>query len=82
MTTIIDAVQQSVLDEVLTRNSQIEHLSDRLTFKPNIRIVTYEDIQVKIQHKKYDPDPFFNHFSLAIFESLPNKLKNQQLMNT
>ncbi|KAG5572855.1 hypothetical protein H5410_062621 [Solanum commersonii] len=48
ITIIIDVVQQSVLDEILTQNSQIEYLSDCLTFKFNIWIVTYKDLHVKI----------------------------------
>ncbi|KAK4739646.1 hypothetical protein R3W88_003343 [Solanum pinnatisectum] len=81
ITRIVDDVQQSVLDEILIRNSQIEYLHDRLTFKSNIRIVSYEDLHGKIQHTKYDPDPFSNHFfnshlpitSKQIKESLVNE---------
>ncbi|KAK4708397.1 hypothetical protein R3W88_029322 [Solanum pinnatisectum] len=62
ITRMVDAVQQSILDEILTRNSQIEYFNDRLTFRSNILIVTYEYLQVKIQHTKYNPDPFSNHF--------------------
>lgn len=57
MTRNADAVQQRVLDEILTRNSQTEYLkrfkldgvSDRQTFKSNIPVVTYEDLQPEIQ---------------------------------
>ncbi|KAG5592599.1 hypothetical protein H5410_043113 [Solanum commersonii] len=60
ITRIVDVVQQSVLDEILIRNSQIEYLSDCLTFKFNIQIVTYKDLQ--IQNIKYVLDSFSNHF--------------------
>ncbi|WMV30682.1 hypothetical protein MTR67_024067 [Solanum verrucosum] len=60
ITRIVDAVQQSVLDEILPQIPKLN--SDRLTFKSIFRIVTYEDIQVKIQHTKYDLDPFLNNF--------------------
>ncbi|XP_055815937.1 probable indole-3-acetic acid-amido synthetase GH3.1 [Solanum dulcamara] len=57
MTRNADAVQQRVLDEILTRNSQTEYLkrfqldgvSDRQTFISNIPVVTYEDLQPEIQ---------------------------------
>lgn len=40
ITRIVDVDQQSVFDEILTQNSQFDYLSDHLTFKFNIRIVT------------------------------------------
>ncbi|CAN4107774.1 unnamed protein product [Withania somnifera] len=57
MTRNADAVQERVLDEILTRNSQTEYLkrfkldgpSDRQTFKSKIPVVTYEDLQPEIQ---------------------------------
>lgn len=57
MTRNADAVQQRVLDEILTRNSQTEYLkrfkldgvTDRQTFKSKIPVVTYEDLQPEIQ---------------------------------
>ncbi|KAH0727375.1 hypothetical protein KY284_003240 [Solanum tuberosum] len=57
MTRNADAVQQRVLDEILTRNSQTEYLkrfkldgvTDRETFKSIIPVVTYEDLQPEIQ---------------------------------
>jgi len=73
ITRIVDVVQQSVLDEILIRNSQIEYLSDCLTFKSNIQIVTYEDLQ--IQHTKYDPDPNSNHFFNSHFRITSKQIK-------
>ncbi|WMV55706.1 hypothetical protein MTR67_049091 [Solanum verrucosum] len=73
ITRIVDAVQQSVLDEILIRNSQIEYLSDYLTFKSNIQIVTYEDLH--IQHTKYDPDPNSNHFFNSHFRITSKQIK-------
>lgn len=57
MTRNADAVQERVLNEILTRNSQTEYLkrfkldgvSDRETFKNKIPVVTYEDLQPEIQ---------------------------------
>ncbi|OIS97314.1 PREDICTED: probable indole-3-acetic acid-amido synthetase GH3.1 [Nicotiana attenuata] len=57
MTRNADAVQERVLNEILTRNSQTEYLkrfkldgvSDRETFKTKIPVVTYEDLQPEIQ---------------------------------
>ncbi|KAK4739945.1 hypothetical protein R3W88_003642 [Solanum pinnatisectum] len=71
ITRIADDVQQSVLAEILTRNFQIEY---RQTFKSNIRIVTYEDLQVKIQHTKYDPDPIPSRRRLA---ATPRKIREK-----
>ncbi|KAK4730131.1 hypothetical protein R3W88_023119 [Solanum pinnatisectum] len=73
ITRIVDAVQQSVLDEILIRNSQIEYLSDRLTFISNIPIVTYEDLQ--IQQTKYNLDPFSNHFFNSHFRITSKQIK-------
>ncbi|CAN4112132.1 unnamed protein product [Withania somnifera] len=57
MTRNADAVQERVLNEILTRNSQTEYLkrfkldgaSDREAFKNKIPVVTYEDLQPEIQ---------------------------------
>lgn len=57
MTRNADAVQEKVLNEILTRNSQTEYLkcfkldgaTDRQTFKSKIPVVTYEDLQPEIQ---------------------------------
>lgn len=57
MTRNADAVQERVLNEILTRNSQTEYLkrfkldgvSDPETFKNKIPVVTYEDLQPEIQ---------------------------------
>ncbi|XP_009772040.1 probable indole-3-acetic acid-amido synthetase GH3.1 [Nicotiana sylvestris] len=57
MTRNADAVQERVLNEILTRNSQTEYLkrfkldgvSDREIFKNKIPVVTYEDLQPEIQ---------------------------------
>ncbi|KAJ8530028.1 hypothetical protein K7X08_036863 [Anisodus acutangulus] len=57
MTRNADAVQERVLDEILTPNSQTEYLkrfkldgaSGRETFKSKIPVVTYEDLQPEIQ---------------------------------
>lgn len=57
MTKNADAVQERVLAEILRRNSDTEYLrrfhlngaTDRDTFKSNIPVVTYEDIQSEIQ---------------------------------
>ncbi|KAK4378481.1 hypothetical protein RND71_000343 [Anisodus tanguticus] len=57
MTRNADAVQERVLDEILTRNSQTEYLKrfkldgagNRETFKSKIPVVTYEDLQPEIQ---------------------------------
>ncbi|WMV32750.1 hypothetical protein MTR67_026135 [Solanum verrucosum] len=73
ITRIIDIVQQSVLDEILIRNSQIEYLSDCLTFKFNIQMVAYEDLQ--IQNIKYDPDSFSNHFFNSHFRITSKQIK-------
>ncbi|KAL2528373.1 putative indole-3-acetic acid-amido synthetase GH3.1 [Forsythia ovata] len=57
MTKNCDAVQETVLSEVLSRNAQTEYLQrfelngaiDRDTFKAKVPIVTYEDLQPEIQ---------------------------------
>uniref|UniRef100_M1CFP7 Auxin and ethylene responsive GH3 n=1 Tax=Solanum tuberosum TaxID=4113 RepID=M1CFP7_SOLTU len=71
ITKIADVVQQSVLNEILTLNFQIEY---RQNFKSNIRIVTYEDLQVKIQHTKYDADPVPSQRRLA---ATPRKIREK-----
>ncbi|KAK4716554.1 hypothetical protein R3W88_014892 [Solanum pinnatisectum] len=75
ITRIVDDVQQSVLNEILIRNSQIKYLNDRLTFKSNIWIVTYKDLHVKIQDTKYDPNPFSNHFFNSHFPITSKQIK-------
>ncbi|XP_062156976.1 probable indole-3-acetic acid-amido synthetase GH3.1 [Alnus glutinosa] len=57
MTRNIDAVQERVLAEILSRNADTEYLrrfrlngkTDRDTFKSNVPVVTYEDLQPEIQ---------------------------------
>ncbi|KAK8698880.1 hypothetical protein V6N13_114986 [Hibiscus sabdariffa] len=57
MTRNAESVQQRVLAEILTRNSQTEYLSrfklngaaDRETFKSRVPVITYEDLQPEIQ---------------------------------
>ncbi|KAI9165628.1 hypothetical protein LWI28_017650 [Acer negundo] len=57
MTRNVDAVQERVLSEILSRNAETEYLrrfklygaTDRDTFKSRIPIVTYEDLQPEIQ---------------------------------
>ncbi|KAK1588929.1 hypothetical protein Q3G72_028702 [Acer saccharum] len=57
MTRNVDAVQERVLAEILSRNAETEYLRrfkldgaiDRDTFKSRIPIVTYEDLQPEIQ---------------------------------
>ncbi|WOK92325.1 putative indole-3-acetic acid-amido synthetase GH3.8 [Canna indica] len=57
MTSNPDAVQKNVLAEILTRNAETEYLrrydlggaTDRATFKANVPVVTYEDLQPEIQ---------------------------------
>ncbi|WOL17656.1 putative indole-3-acetic acid-amido synthetase GH3.8 [Canna indica] len=57
MTASADAVQEKVLEEILTRNSGTEYLrryglgcaTDRATFKAMVPVVTYEDLQPEIQ---------------------------------
>ncbi|RWW17529.1 hypothetical protein GW17_00018518 [Ensete ventricosum] len=57
MTTNADAVQEKVLAEILTRNAETEYLrryglggvTDRVTFKAKVPVVTYEDLQPEIQ---------------------------------
>ncbi|XP_027106047.2 probable indole-3-acetic acid-amido synthetase GH3.1 [Coffea arabica] len=57
MTRNADVVQEKVLAEILTRNGQTEYLqrfklggfTDRLTFKSEIPVITYEDLQPEIQ---------------------------------
>ncbi|XP_019165485.1 PREDICTED: probable indole-3-acetic acid-amido synthetase GH3.1 [Ipomoea nil] len=57
MTRNADAVQERVLAEILSRNSQTEYLqrfglngaTDRETFKSKVPVVTYEDLQPEIQ---------------------------------
>ncbi|KAK0603173.1 hypothetical protein LWI29_002165 [Acer saccharum] len=57
MTRNVDAVQERVLAEILSRNAETEYLrrfkldgaTDRDTFKSRIPIVTYEDLQPEIQ---------------------------------
>ncbi|KAL6277577.1 hypothetical protein ACE6H2_021178 [Prunus campanulata] len=52
-----DSVQESVLSEILSRNSETEYLkrfglcdaTDRDTFKSKVPVVTYEDLQPEIQ---------------------------------
>lgn len=57
MTRNADAVQEWVLAEILSRNSETEYLrrlglegaTDRDTFKALVPVVTYEDLQPQIQ---------------------------------
>ncbi|KAI4295723.1 hypothetical protein L6164_035739 [Bauhinia variegata] len=57
MTRNADAVQESVLAEILTRNADTEYLkrfklrgaTDRDTFKSKIPVIKYEDVQPEIQ---------------------------------
>ncbi|TKY69480.1 indole-3-acetic acid-amido synthetase GH3.1 [Spatholobus suberectus] len=57
MTRNADAVQERVLAEILTRNTETEYLkrfelggaADRETFKSKIPVITYEDVQPEIQ---------------------------------
>ncbi|KAJ9170615.1 hypothetical protein P3X46_018709 [Hevea brasiliensis] len=57
MTSNVDSVQERVLAEILSRNSEAEYLkrfpllgaTERDTFKVKIPVVTYEDIQPDIQ---------------------------------
>ena len=57
MTRNADVVQEKVLAEILTRNGQTEYLqrfklggfTDRLTFKSEIPVITYDDLQPEIQ---------------------------------
>ncbi|KAK4727320.1 hypothetical protein R3W88_032237 [Solanum pinnatisectum] len=72
ITKIVDVIRQNVSNEILTQNSQIEYLIDRLIFKSNIRIITHEDIQRKIQHTKDDPHPFLNNFFNSHFHFQTN----------
>ncbi|XP_047314869.1 probable indole-3-acetic acid-amido synthetase GH3.1 [Impatiens glandulifera] len=52
-----DSVQEKVLAEILTRNAHTEYLrrfklgeaTDRKTFKSNLPVITYEDLQPEIQ---------------------------------
>ncbi|CAL4917243.1 unnamed protein product [Urochloa decumbens] len=58
MTTDVDAVQERVLEEVLSRNAEAEYLAvkcglagatDRATFRAKVPISTYEDLQPYIR---------------------------------
>ena len=57
MTRNTDAVQERLLSEILSRNAETEYLRrfrlngamDRDTFKANVPVVTYEDLQPEIQ---------------------------------
>lgn len=57
MTRNIDAVQERVLAEILSRNADTEYLrrfrlngaTDRDNFKSKVPVVTYEDLQPEIQ---------------------------------
>lgn len=57
MTRNIDAVQERVLEEILSRNADTEYLrrfqldgaTDRDAFKSKVPVVTYEDLQPEIQ---------------------------------
>ncbi|CAA7035872.1 unnamed protein product [Microthlaspi erraticum] len=57
MTRNPDSVQEKVLGEILTRNSDTEYLKrfdlngsiDRKTFKAKVPVVTYEDLKLEIQ---------------------------------
>ncbi|XP_021908038.1 probable indole-3-acetic acid-amido synthetase GH3.1 [Carica papaya] len=72
MTRNTDAVQERVLCEILSRNSETEYLrrfhlngaTDRDTFKSKVPVVTYEDLQPDIQR-------IANGDRSAIFSSYP-----------
>ncbi|XP_050208284.1 probable indole-3-acetic acid-amido synthetase GH3.1 [Mercurialis annua] len=57
MTKNVDTVQENLLAEILSRNSETEYLkrfnlngaTDRETFKSKVPVVTYEDLQPEIQ---------------------------------
>ncbi|XP_009617606.1 probable indole-3-acetic acid-amido synthetase GH3.1 [Nicotiana tomentosiformis] len=76
MTRNADAVQERVLNEILTRNSQTEYLkrfkldgvSDPETFKNKIPVVTYEDLQPEIQRIAYgDRSPILSAHPISEF---------------
>lgn len=76
MTRNTDAVQERVLGEILSRNSETEYLkrfglngaTDRDTFKSNVPIVTYEDLQPEIQRiANGDKSPIFSSQPISEF---------------
>lgn len=67
----VDVIRQNVLNDILTQNFQIKYHQN---LKSNIRIVTYEDLQVKIEHRKYDPDPIPSQRRLAV---MPKKIREK-----
>ncbi|KDP32021.1 hypothetical protein JCGZ_12482 [Jatropha curcas] len=76
MTKNVDSVQERLLAEILSRNSETEYLSrfslqgatDRDTFKSKIPVVTYEDLQPDIQRiANGDRSPIFSAHPVSEF---------------
>ncbi|KAJ4847779.1 hypothetical protein Tsubulata_003318 [Turnera subulata] len=76
VTTNVDAVQERVLREILSRNMETEYLqrfnlngaTDRETFKSKIPVVTYEDILPEIQRvADGDKSPIFSSHPISEF---------------
>ncbi|XP_062101877.1 probable indole-3-acetic acid-amido synthetase GH3.1 [Humulus lupulus] len=76
MTRNTDAVQERVLSEILSRNSDTEYLkrfelegaTDRDSFKSKVPVVTYEDIQPEIQRiANGDRSPIFSSHPVSEF---------------
>ena len=76
MTRNTDAVQERVLGEILSRNSETEYVNrfelngatDRDTFKSKVPIVTYEDLQPYIQRiANGDRSPIFSSHPISEF---------------
>ncbi|KAJ8769366.1 hypothetical protein K2173_002570 [Erythroxylum novogranatense] len=76
MTTNVDAVQERVLAEILSRNAKTEYLkrfklngaTDRDSFKSKIPVITYEDLQPEIQRiANGDPSPILSSHPISEF---------------
>ncbi|PON99926.1 GH3-like hormone conjugating enzyme [Trema orientale] len=76
MTRSTDSVQERVLREILSRNSETEYVkrfglngaTDRETFKSKVPVVTYEDLQPDIQRiANGDRSPIFSSHPVSEF---------------
>ncbi|KAL6634319.1 hypothetical protein ACP70R_026990 [Stipagrostis hirtigluma subsp. patula] len=76
MTTNVDAVQDRVLAEILSRNAETEYLlkcglagaTDRATFRAKVPMVTYEDLQPYIRRMvDGDPSPILSGYPVYEF---------------
>jgi auxin responsive GH3 gene family len=85
MTMNVDAVQERVLAEILSRNAETEYLKryklagaiDRASFKAKLPVVSYEDLQPDIQRiANGDRSPILSSHPISEFLTRYDKVLN------